>query len=60
MNQNAYKSHFENHLNRLKEEMEGSNQDEKNMNSHSMLFFYFSGHGVKDEEKEIYEIFPHD
>ena len=60
LNQNACKSDLENHLNRLKEEMEGSNKDEKKLNSHSMLFFYFSGHGMKDEEKEIYEICPHD
>ena len=53
LNENACKSDLENLLKRFKEEMDGSNQDEKNFNSHSMIFFYFSGHGVQDEEKEI-------
>ena len=60
LNQNACKSDIENLLNRLKKEMEGSTEDEKKMNSHSMIFFYFSGHGVKNEEKEVFEICPHD
>ena len=59
-NKSAKKSVIEDFLDRLREEMEGSNKDEKFLNSHSMILFYFSGHGIEDEQEEIYQICPHD
>ena len=47
-------------LKNFKEEMDGENDEEKKFNSHSMIFFYFSGHGMQNEETGIYEICPHD
>ena len=62
LNQKACKSDIEELMKGLKEEMEGKNdnENEKKFNSHSMIFFYFSGHGIQDEKKENYQICPHD
>ena len=60
LNEKACKSDIEMLMERFKEEMDGNNEEEKRFNSHSMVIFYFSGHGMKDEQKEIYQICPHD
>ena len=62
LNEKACKSDLQSHLNQLKEEMDGKNEEDKLINSHSMLIFYFSGHGmhIKRQQKDVHQICPHD
>ena len=61
LNENACKSNIEYHLNQLKEEMEGNSKEEHLINSHSMIIFYYSGHGMLiQSQKDLYQICPHD
>jgi uncharacterized caspase-like protein len=60
LNERATKSKVWSLLERIKKEMEGKNEEEKHFNSNSMLIFYFSGHGMDDKQKDLYQICTHD
>ena len=59
LDEEATKSNLLKNLDRIKQELEGKDDNERILNSQSMFLFYFSGHGIKDEEGSYY-ICPQD
>lgn len=60
LNENASKSNILHFLKRFNEEMNEGDEEQKKINSESMLLVYFSGHGGERDKKIDYHICPHD